>query len=119
MGNCCTSGEEDQVAYSGKKVNAFQGAGHRLGSAEETQKLNTAAPQTNTMRQDEEEHLPAPAHDPTLTASDRDQQRANRLAAAEARLKKQGGKPKKKASNSGEPLRGPNSQNFMSWNVGN
>ena len=66
-----------------------------------------------------EETVPKPVVNPKLTDGQRSQQREERLAAAEARLKKQGGPPKKKkATNSDEPLRGPNTQPLMRWTAG-
>jgi hypothetical protein len=53
-----------------------------------------------------------------LTSAEREQQRAERVAAAEARLKKQGGKPKKKKENKDAPLTGPNSKPLMTWSAG-
>lgn len=58
--------------------------------------------------------VPEPIHNPNLTDDDREQQRLARLAAAEARAKAKLPKKPKKAS---EPLRGPNSQPAMTWNV--
>lgn len=58
---------------------------------------------------------PAPVVDPTMTDEDRAKIRADRAAAAEARLKKQGAKPKPKKTSKDEPLRGPNSQPTMRW----
>ena len=43
--------------------------------------------------------------------------RADRAAAAEARLKKAGGPPKK-PKKTDTPLRGPNTQNTMRWTSG-
>jgi hypothetical protein len=106
MGNCC--GKND-----GASSGAFQGTGHRLGSANEVPPL---APQSVGTKQ--KDGLPKPRHDPKLTNVDRDQQRVSRLAAAEARQKKQGGAPKKKKENKGAPLRGPNSQPLMQWTAG-
>jgi hypothetical protein len=67
-------------------------------------------------RQDDEE-IPKPTYNPDLTDAERAQIRADRAAAAEARLKKQGGgkKPKK---TSAPPLQGPNSQPLMKWTAG-
>jgi len=62
---------------------------------------------------------PAPQHDDNLSPEERREQRAARAAAAEARAKAQGGATKtKKKDTTGEPLRGPNSQNTMRWTSG-
>lgn len=89
--------------------------GHRLGTADEAAHL--AGPVSNTM--DRQDELPDPVYNPNLTDDERARIRADRAAAAEARLKKQAGgqKPKKKTSNSA-PLVGPNSQPTMRWTSG-
>ena len=106
MGNCC-----------GKKSTSasFQGTGHRLGSAgEEGQPLSTSS-----TRNPKEEKDHAPRIDPKLTDAERETQRTQRLAAAEARLKASQGKTSnKKKSTDTKPLRGPNSQNTMRWTAG-
>lgn len=103
MGNCC--GKKSTTA-------AFQGEGRRLGSAaDEEQPLSTS-------QKYKDEKLPKPRKDPKLTATERDALREERLAAAEARQKKnQGTKPKKKATDT-KPLKGPNSQPLMRWTAG-
>jgi len=55
-----------------------------------------------------------------LTGDDRDQLRNERVAAAEARMKKQGlsTKPKKKKTDPNAPLVGPNSKPTMTWQMG-
>lgn len=65
-------------------------------------------------RQEEEDLIPAPIVDPNLTDDDRQKQRADRLAAVEARMKAQQPKKPKKSS---EPLRGPNTKPTMTWNM--
>jgi hypothetical protein len=57
-----------------------------------------------------------PVVDKNLTEDERAKIRADRAAAAEARLKKQGGLPKKKKPTTSAPLTGPNSQPLMRWN---
>lgn len=108
MGNCCCGGEEKGAP------NAFSGQGHRLGSADEVPL--TSAPATTPINRDD---LPAPIVNDNLTPEEREQQRRDRAAAAEKRAKQMGGttKPKKKDT-SGEPLRGPNTQNTMRWTAG-
>jgi hypothetical protein len=60
-----------------------------------------------------------PAFDSNLSEEERTKIRADRAAAAEARLKKQGIKPeKKKKPSSDDPLRGPNSKPAMTWTLG-
>lgn len=83
--------------------------GNRLGSADEAR-----AQQTPLVNHHADESLPEPIHNPNLTDTDREQQRADRLAAVEARMK---GKQPKKPKKTSEPLRGPNSKNTMQWNV--
>jgi hypothetical protein len=64
--------------------------------------------------------LPKPIVDSNLTDVDREKIRADRAAAAEARLKKQAlPKPKKKTTaGSDAPLRGPGSRPAMTWTAG-
>ena len=103
MGNCC-----------GKK-SKFEGPGHRLGSAgEEGLPLSTLS-----TRNPKEENDHEPRVDSKLTNDERETQRAQRLAAAEKRLKASQGKTSnKKKSTDTKPLRGPNSQNTMRWTAG-
>ena len=61
---------------------------------------------------------PAPSHDPSLTDEGRAKIRADRAAAAEARLKKTGGPPKQKKKYKDAPLTGPNTQPAMRWTSG-
>jgi hypothetical protein len=63
-----------------------------------------------------EDNIPQPVVDNNLTDDERTKIRADRAAAAEARLKKQGGLPKKKKAPSTTPLTGPNSKPLMRWN---
>lgn len=60
--------------------------------------------------------MPEPVHNPDLTDEERERQRANRLMAAEARIKSQ--QTKKPTKKSSEPLKGPNSKPTMTWTVG-
>jgi hypothetical protein len=63
--------------------------------------------------------MPSPVVDPDLDETDRGRIRAERAAAAEKRFKAHGGdKTKKKKKRDSSPLRGPNSNNLMQWNVG-
>jgi hypothetical protein len=64
----------------------------------------------------ETDDTPQPVVDKNLTDDERAKIRADRAAAAEARLKKQGGPPMKKKPTSSTPLTGPNSQPLMRWN---
>ena len=89
--------------------------GHRLGAANEETPL--AAPSGQGVDRGDE-NTPKPRVDPKVTDSERDNQRAERVAAAEARLKKQGGPPKKKKENKDAPLTGPNSKPLMTWTTG-
>ena len=67
----------------------------------------------------ERDETPAPILNENMTPEERKQLRAERAAAAEARIKAQGGNPKaKKKDTSGQPLRGPNTQNTMTWTAG-
>jgi hypothetical protein len=63
-----------------------------------------------------EDDIPKPVVDKNLTDDERAKIRADRAAAAEARLKKQGGLPKKKKAISSTPLTGPNAKPLMRWN---
>jgi hypothetical protein len=65
-----------------------------------------------------DENIPEPLYDKNLTEEERAKIRADRAAAAEARLKKQGGKPKKKKPPSDAPLTGPNTKPLMTWSAG-
>lgn len=66
-------------------------------------------------RQDDD--IPDPVYNPKLNDEERAKIRADRAAAAEARLKKQtGGKKPKKTD--APPLVGPNSQPAMRWTAG-
>lgn len=120
MGNCCPkAGSEEQVVLTqgGNKVQAFQGQGQRLGTADEAKyRDNDVSSNHNSKKHDDD--LPAAAVDPNLTAEEREKIRRDRAAAAEARLKKQGGAPKKKkATPSDAPLVGPNSKPTMTWTL--
>lgn len=76
-----------------------------------------SAPRSNVMARQDEEKVPEPVHNDNLTEQQRAQIRADRAAAAEARLKKQtGGKKPKKTS--APPLQGPNSEPLMRWSAG-
>jgi hypothetical protein len=66
-----------------------------------------------------DENIPEPVIDKNLTEEERAKIRADRAAAAEARLKKMGGAGKKKKKpSSNAPLRGPNTPNTMTWTAG-
>ena len=65
----------------------------------------------------DDDALPEPIHNPNLTNDERERQRLDRLAAAEARAQK-AMQPKKPKKQSSQPLRGPNSQPTMAWTVG-
>lgn len=98
------------------QYNKLNHQGHRLGSADEGRAAT--APLASGMYRSDINPEPVLV-DPSLTDADREKIRADRAAAAEARMKKQGLNPKqkKKPSNSGEPLRGPNSEPLMRWNA--
>jgi len=107
MGSCCS------ICFRKKK---FEGEGHRLGTGQErTAQLSSAA---ISRPDDEDGTTPEPRHDQNLTDADRERIRAERAAAAEARLKKQAGTSAAKSNKKSietEPLRGPNSQPLMRW----
>ena len=106
MGNCCLKGNES----------SFEGEGHRLGTADEAAFGSGGAPAGMPIKRDED--LPKPTIDSNLGEDDRARIRAERAAAAEARLKKQSEgitKKKKTASNENKPLVGPNSHPTMRW----
>ena len=87
--------------------------GHRLGTAGEA--AQQQKPYHDNFR---DESLPAPVYNQNLTDADRAKERADRAAAAEARLKKQdpnAKKKKKKPADNNAPLTGPNSQPLMRW----
>jgi hypothetical protein len=58
---------------------------------------------------------PEPVFDPNLTDEQRENQRTDRLAAVEARLKKQGGQAPKKKKTTNTELKGPNTEPLMRW----
>ena len=106
MGNCCLRGDNFEGA----------GEGHRFGTADEATFGSGGAPAGMPIKRDgHDADLPKPQHDSNLDDQDRDRIRAERAAAAEARLKKQGGPKKKKTLNENKPLVGPNSQPTMRW----
>lgn len=90
--------------------------GHRLGTADE----NATRIRTNENSNNNRHDMPQPIVDTNLTDADRERIRADRAAAAEARLKKQGlPKPvKKEKVDPNAPLRGPNSKPTMTWSLG-
>jgi hypothetical protein len=68
-------------------------------------------PQPTTMRR--EDDTPEPVYDKNMTDEERAKIRADRAAAAEARLKLKAAKPKKKKNSA--PLTGPNTEPLMRW----
>ena len=99
-----------------KKTQPMHLKGNRLGSANEAAAF---VPGKGSKMERDDDALPQPIHDPALTDEERSKQRADRLAAAEARQKKQGGPPKKpKKPDKDAPLVGPNSRNTMVWTSG-
>ena len=87
--------------------------GHRLGTGDEAKYRDD----TNSSKKVDDD-LPPAAIDPNLSPEERARIRADRAAAAEARLKKQGGaQPKKKKTPSDAPLVGPNSKPTMQWTL--
>jgi len=66
---------------------------------------------------DRQDDVPDPVYNPNLDDAERAKIRADRAAAAEARLKKNSGgkKPKKTTA---PPLTGPNSKPLMQWTAG-
>lgn len=89
----------------------FASQGQRLGSSNNENAYGGGVPRQM------KSNPPAPVITNTnLNDGDRAELRAQRAAAAEARMKKQGIKPgKKPKKQTGEPLRGPNSQPLMRW----
>lgn len=123
MGICFGKGSEEQqvvvTANNGKRVKAFQGEGHRLGTTtEEGNSRTTGAGSADNRNRSEETTTSTPSPlDPNLTDEERANLRANRAAAAEARLKKQQvGKGKSKTRS--KPLRDDNSAPLMRWTAG-
>ena len=91
--------------------------GNRLGSANDPPpQLSAAAARSGSSR--DKVNLPEKRIDPSVTESDRARQREAVLAAAEKRQKAGGvsTKKKKKPKNT-QPLRGPNTEPLMRWNV--
>lgn len=113
MGNCCWGGEPSE----GTNHRAFAGEGHRLGSTT-NEGRNYGGSYGTSARSGSE--MPSPVVNSDLDNTDRDRIRAERVAAAEKRIKAAGGdvKKKKKKKRDSSPLRGPNSQNMMQWSVG-
>jgi hypothetical protein len=89
--------------------------GHRLGTTDDNNKarLKVSVPVGDDV-------IPEPLFDKSLSDDDRAKIRADRAAAAEARIKKQGGTitNKKSTSASSSPLRGPTSEPLMRWTAG-
>lgn len=88
-----------------------------------TNNNNTTAQSNNANNQQPlrmEDTIPEPVYDKNLNDEEREKIRAERAAAAEARLKKMGGGATKRPPNksSDEPLRGPNSKPLMTWTAG-
>lgn len=76
-------------------------------------------PNNDNINNKHQQDLPKPIVDENLTDADREKIRADRAAAAEARLKKQGVPiPPKKKVDPNAPLRGPNSKPTMTWSLG-
>jgi len=99
----------------GRKTDTFAGEGRRLGTAQERQ---TAAVDTQINTEEIPNTIPPVQYDPNLTEDDRERIRAERAAAAEARLKKQTGgvtAKQKKSTTETQPLKGPNSEPLMRW----
>lgn len=126
MGNCCPRKTDEIQALNGGNDHrqhptppVFQGEGHRLGSAHDNNAANRVH-SNNATNNNNKHDMPQPIIDTNLTDADRERIRADRAAAAEARLKKQGlPKPiKKEKIDPNAPLRGPNSKPTMTWNVG-
>ena len=91
--------------------------GHRLGTASDIANRTHNRDDNSTNKHD----IPKPIIDENLTDADREKIRADRAAAAEARLKKQGlpVKPKKTPPvDANAPLRGPTSKPTMTWSLG-
>ena len=89
--------------------------GHVLGSAGDEPRASRAPGVASMDRND----VAPPTYNDNISPDEREQQRRERAAAAEKRAKQMGGtaKPKKKDT-SGQPLRGPNTQNTMRWTAG-
>eukprot|EP00980_Cylindrotheca_fusiformis_P014204 scaffold3736_cov103-Cylindrotheca_fusiformis.AAC.6 len=108
MGNCCGGGES-------RSPGAFQGTGHRLGAANEVSTNVSNGPGGKKYQDD----VPKPRSDPNLSDEDRARQRAERIAAAEARQSKNKVTVSMaKKSKSDTPLTGPNSKPLMRWTAG-
>ncbi|KAG7363932.1 hypothetical protein IV203_037134 [Nitzschia inconspicua] len=127
MGNCGSSKAvvvaDGNTVPSKRKAStkAFQGMGHRLGSANEVPTTETVSKQQTPSAQ-ETKMLSSPTSavleppvntDPTLSDSERQRQREARLAAIEKRLQTKPSKKKKPPTSA--PLRGPNSEPLMRW----
>ena len=112
MGCCCSSAKHSTSA-------PFAGQGHRLGTASDERDARAA--QTAAAKQRlavEQTH--EPYTDIKLSEEERAKIRAERSAAAEARMTKEEKRhmKQKKKDTSDEPLRGPNTQNTMRWTSG-
>ena len=106
MGCCCS-----------KSKRQFSGEGHRLGTASEAADARTAAAAAAAKRAEPATY--EPYTDDNLTDEQRARLREERLVAVEARMTKEEKKQmKQKKQKSDGPLRGPNSQNTMTWTAG-
>jgi len=107
---CCQS--DSSVSYEAPKSNgsssAFQGPGQKLGTIHEQKPLTESKTKLTI-----EKPLQL---NPNLDDETREKMRADRAAAAEARVKKQQGSTTKKKYENTE-LRGPNSRNTMQWKL--
>ena len=119
MGCCSMAPSCTALFFADRRliVLTFLVQGHRLGTANLPSPANysaSGAPATNQR----DDNVPEPLIDKNLTEEERAKIRADRAAAAEARLKKQGGAPGKRKTSSNAPLRGPNSKPTMTWTAG-
>jgi len=103
-----------QLCCCVKRSNAkFDGQGRRLGSSDERGYGSNESPKsTPTQTQNDTPH---PIIDTNIDDNERQQIRDERIAAAEARAKKQGMGTKKKKKYSDNPLVGKGTEPLMRW----
>ena len=107
---CCQS--DSSLPYEAQRNNGttFQGQGQKLGTIHEKKPLTDS--KTRLKVDDPPKQL-----DPNLDDETREKMRADRAAAAEARVKKQQGGTTSKKKYENNDLRGPNSRNTLQWTL--
>ena len=101
---------------------AYEEEGHVNNNSNNKSSKNVQKKKKKKNSSKDNDDIPKPRVDPTLTDSDRIRQRDERLAAVEQRMKQNNNQQsneqkKKKKQDTGAPLKGPNSEPLMRWNA--